>query len=101
MHNELNLKIPQVQSNIKLPHIVIKFPKNTEYKTTFNPWLNVGILQIFYLNHLKTSVLKLASRTFEFRELIDPSTVSLLGAVFLIYCFKMLGKSRIQYHDRL
>lgn len=46
MHNELNLEIPEVQNNIKLLQIVIKFPKKTiEYKT-FNPWLNVGILQI-------------------------------------------------------
>lgn len=46
MQNRLNLEIPEVQNNIKLPQIIIKFPKNIEYKTTFNPWLNVGILQI-------------------------------------------------------
>lgn len=36
---------------------------------------------IFYLNHLKTSVLKLASRTFELRELRPIYSVLIGGSV--------------------
>lgn len=55
---------------------------------------------IFYLNHLKTTVLKLASMPFGFSELIDHLQCPYWGAVLLIYCFKMLANVELNVMAR-